>query len=740
MNWLMVHKWLVLIIIFAAIPYSFYPHLHTDYTNYESYSPSVFFTTWYSLFLGSFNLFMDPVGLVFYLLSMLVGSSVATILLLTTMEITAAVSCYYFIVRITSNEVIGFAGALVYIYSIFGQFAVFWNTTRMMFVLLPLISLLVYRVNDQSTVIRQSCILGLLFFLLTGLHPAYTAYLIVWILVVIVLKMLSQKKSNPVKALKIVALGGFIGLLLGSLFLLSFVSQYSYQRTFIDKSLSLETADWKSSSAWLHELWREMGAVSYYYYFQGWAYPNAQPFITNPFLLIASYIIPILALVVLLFSRKTANHKEGYPILLLSIVYIILLIICMGIFKYSPTKGMYQLFLQIIPYSMVFRDSYKAMILLHIVTVLLVSFALFVLAKRAKNVFRCVAFFLVVSVLVLSYQFWQGSFYRHEQIFIPQYWYEMSDHIRSINENDDRTLLLPEIPFAMYNFTSLRGKHSNFFRRFFDNNVIYPQSGSIYYGGRLGELYTRLRTDPSCFALEASRLGIRYFLNQYDSDYALYDGRVNGETAWIGMSPEEVDRNLSATNRVLLESTIGNLKLYTVNGLDVYPEVYLPATVVLASNSSVACEPDSVGRSAWLVPEAFQGVSFEAPDVSVVKDNNAIFSVSVSAHERNALLILNHRYDNGWKLFRTDDTRVYVWDIMLLPFRTPVYDKDHVVASGFANGWVIPPSQNQTSYILVYMPQAFFYWGLTISLLTLVVVLTVIIFGGRKKSKQRVAR
>jgi hypothetical protein len=719
------NRHLIVILILAILPYTYYSTLSSPYNNYEYHSNSIFFTTWHDMYLGSFNLYFMPLNYIIYLSSLLIGSTLVTQLYHIMLVVTAAITSYFFILYITKNKNISFLISLFYIYGIYGQFVSFWDPTNLLWAILPWISLVVLRVSIKRSFWRDSALIGFILLLLIGSNLTFVAYLILFLFFLVMYKFISESKEVGIKTFKVVLMGGIFGLLLSSIFYLTFFSQFFYQSTFIQQSLALETPEWKSSASWLHELYREMGSLSYYYYFKGWSYPQAQTFITNKFIIAVSYLLPLLLLTSLIVVFNKKNRSKLFWILLILLPSFFM---AMGVFQYSPTRDIYYWFFNHIPYFAVFRDPYKIMLFVHFLFAITLAILLYDL-KNQKKIFlyRTLSIVIVSSTLILSFQYWTGTFYTHEEIHIPDYWIKFGDYYSTFDRQAYRTMLFPELPFSVYNFTGIRGKHTVFFRPFLDNKVVYRQSGSVYDDFIVNDIYATFRKNITCFQTLSARAGIKYFLNQYDQDYKMYDGRYT-ETSWIGLSPEEVDAIFKNATHISLLREFNNIRFYELSGLDIYPDIFFPRKIIFTNNSRDYCKySDANGRIIWVNNRTIASESITVPTSRVHKVNNAIFDVEIIPFHGQAVIVLNHRWDNGWKIFKTSSNTHFI-TVLLFLFQKPVYDHQHFLANGFANAWMISDPQATTEhYTIIYMPQVYFSWSLILSGVTLFIVLWILL-------------
>ncbi len=84
--------------------------------------------------------------------------------------------------------------------------------------------------------------------------------------------------------------------------------------------------------------------------------------------------------------------------------------------------------------------------------------------------------------------------------------------------------------------------------------------------------------------------------------------------------------------------------------------------------------------------------SKETPDVNFMQKGKLKFLVSTPFSDTNQLLVLNQSYHPGWILVDANSDK-------------PI-NSTHVVVNDLVNGWVLPPSTNDSSYIIKFSPQS----------------------------------
>jgi len=123
------------------------------------------------------------------------------------------------------------------------------------------------------------------------------------------------------------------------------------------------------------------------------------------------------------------------------------------------------------------------------------------------------------------------------------------------------------------------------------------------------------------------------------------------------------------------------------------------------------------------------------PDLEFVKINPTKYQLKISKANGLFPLVFSETYDKGWKIYQSK-TILGSW------FSQPIFEKDHIIINGYANAWLIDPNKlcqdskckknadgfYDINLIVEFLPQRFFYIGLFISSLTLIVCLLYLIY------------
>ena len=100
-----------------------------------------------------------------------------------------------------------------------------------------------------------------------------------------------------------------------------------------------------------------------------------------------------------------------------------------------------------------------------------------------------------------------------------------------------------------------------------------------------------------------------------------------------------------------------------------------------------------------------------APVVSFEKKSPVEYQVKINKTDQSFLLIFNETFHPGWKAYFKDK-------------KQPLPEKDHLMANGYANAWLIGGGgEKERQIIIKYQPQKVFYLGLILSGSSILLVL-----------------
>jgi hypothetical protein len=236
--------------------------------------------------------------------------------------------------------------------------------------------------------------------------------------------------------------------------------------------------------------------------------------------------------------------------------------------------------------------------------------------------------------------------------------------------------------------------------------------------------------DRRRFTQLLSFLNIRYVF--HNSDTRIIDNFPGYPNTLIGDMYSSRDQLPVIIDQAAYEKLLASLdgkKIYEKGFYSIYefddtvvrPLIYIPD--VVTDNPGTALE--STYRSAFLEKESCEKHScigekhLNTPTVTYKKRSLGSYEVSIdlSGATSSFPLILSETYDSGWHLSFEDASN----DVVL----------DHVVANGYANGWIIDPEETDEKSVLhgrIYLRSInYLFIGIVISFITLAMLIVIVI-------------
>lgn len=113
--------------------------------------------------------------------------------------------------------------------------------------------------------------------------------------------------------------------------------------------------------------------------------------------------------------------------------------------------------------------------------------------------------------------------------------------------------------------------------------------------------------------------------------------------------------------------------------------------------------------------------------INVKKLNQTKYQVSVGNTDYPFLLVFSETYNANWKA-----------SVMVSGKQMPIPEKNHILANGYANAWLIAPihNQNQITVDIEFQSQKYFDIGLAIALFTFIICCCYILMSRFKKENK----
>ena len=318
------------------------------------------------------------------------------------------------------------------------------------YIAMPLVLTVFLKVyRKELSILKGASIISLILFIFNAgglfgisLYGGFFVALGAFIVFFSLLSLISKDRS-AVKRIIFLALFSLLGfVLVNTYYILPAVSEFASRYTGdVQRSGGLSGfVDWASeisaNSSYMNIL-RLQGISEWY---DNPQHPYAKYFLTNPILILASFIFPIL----IFLSLVRIKEKEK-----LKIVVYFFIVFLLGIFfsagTHPPFGFMYVFLLKFIPGFIAFRSPYfKFAPAIFLSVSFLVAFTL----NSFNNNFRRILFVLfIVFILLYHYPYFIGNFFSWRAGYstrnsVPDYVYEFGQWAEK-NVKDERILLLP---------------------------------------------------------------------------------------------------------------------------------------------------------------------------------------------------------------------------------------------------------------------------------------------------------
>lgn len=503
-------------VIMLVVPFYNFGDFNSVYLGYEVFDPRLFLKTWHPENFGTFGYLFIPYDIFIWAIFQIVPAPIANISSFVIPQIIAFAGIFILVNSIFKQKIIAVISAFFYVYSIYAQFMSGWpiHSGSMAYALLPIFIYLFLTVQHQ-TIKPVLAKLTLLQLLLININLTYVAYVYFCIFCVYVYRITTEKTRQTLVTLSTTLITTFVAyLLINSPFLFTFISQNSFDKSLLSNSIASESIDWKSSGSNLSEVIREMGSVNFTYkYNNRFAYPNARPYFENDLFIVLSYYPALIFVIALLLRHKNHIFEKNF----VTTIYIIMIFLALGVNSTSPFSIIYRLMAEHVPYFKIFRDSYKATVVIHLIYTLAIGYVGFwLLNQKSKLQYLYYLYLIIVTscITILSLTYWQGKFFTAETINIPNYWHKMqTDYTKDYEAT--RILMTPKMEFPVYTFVNKPTGHSTFYRPLLNFNMINPNS-VFRYSDTTNQIYKSLNQET------LGLYNVQLILNQYDVHWRLY--------------------------------------------------------------------------------------------------------------------------------------------------------------------------------------------------------------------------
>ncbi len=515
----------------------------------------------------------------------------------------------------------GLFAAILYQFNFFqlAGWKILWRSSFSVYIAQPLIFLLLldYFENKRSF-IKTVILFGLVTLLFNGAgSPPLFGSLILLIFTTIIFYLLINIRSKELKNLVKKSVFFILGSLIISFVLSSYwtvpylyyvLSTYSGAISELGGPTSvINWTDVISENASALNLFRLQG-LDYFDVATRSDYINI--FLTNPFLIVGSFIWPILAFMSLWFTKKSSEKRYVTLVLVLTFVG---LVFTAG--SHPPFRAFFILLLKTIPGFAIFRSAiYKFGSLLWFSYAVLVAYSLSSVIEKIsfKKWSKLLPAVFIIFILLWDFPIftrkifdWNPSLTTLETI--PSYVFDFGKWAQSIKRDNQRILLTPGVNqtwnvdtykwkyWGLHNvpyLASIKPVIVNHFTLNSDKGILLKR----YYDSLLEESDDWKKINPI--------LGIKYFLQRNDTYYDL---------DWVKSdNPEKFERRLEKIESVAPLKEFDKWKIYEIDDKYFSPHFYIPRNLIFFNGDSY----DFINNLSLLTLDNHYGIYFSPASVT----------------------------------------------------------------------------------------------------------------------------
>src|SRR3989344_5534346 len=365
---------------------------------------------------------------------------------------------YYFVSTIHREKdqwFIRLAGSLFYMFNHFLLQAWFIaeRTKISLFIALPiLLALTISMIEGRISKIKGLALMSLVFFFFNGGGglPLYGGLLLT-LFTAFAFFGLIHLRRNPktgVKRLTGIALGILASFILANFYwvlplLVSVLSSYGQSLSSIGGISGVIAWSFEISKfASILNVMRLQGIPDWY---DNPSHPFSGLFLNNPFLILVSFLIPVVVFSSLFLIKKIPEYRRH--IIFFNILAVLGIIFTAG--SHPPFGAIYNLFLTFIPGFAIFRTPfYKFAPAVWFAYAYLFAFSFYYLTQNFKRIRSALRFLVLPLILIYSFPFFTGSFFNWKEPFstmtnLPSYVLDFSEYANSNFSFNDRVLTFP---------------------------------------------------------------------------------------------------------------------------------------------------------------------------------------------------------------------------------------------------------------------------------------------------------
>ena len=412
----------------------------------------------------------------------------------------------------------------------------------------------------------------------------------------------------------------------------------------LSSEISYDSFAFHSSKSSIINLLRHLGVWSWGEGFKGSTYtPYAQTYET-PWMILATYAVPLLSFLGILLLRK--GRLVYFYLLALTSIFL-------GKGVHSPFSEFSRIIFTYLPGFSFFKNPEALFGFPYALSLSIIfSFSVAEIIKRLK--YKVLMFALAIIVVIASgFPLVTGEVFLKEsgifpsyKIKIPQYMYEAGSFLNR-EEGSDRILTLPQSDPSQTHFNwGYLGVDPT---SSFVNKPVLAFYSSYYQNVGLSGLLSGMEelknVNSPNFQYLTSLLGVRYIIQRNDIDWSYFGTKNFG-------SPQDVKTLLSAQSFIEGYKTFGAWDIYRLNDGFTRPKIY-----PISALTYVEGAPNSVSKI----------YSFNSPSLN---DNFYFFPYPYADSEKGNI----NKYVKKASFFLENSPKIYIFGNRLAPNSTAFFD------------------------------------------------------------------
>ena len=705
----------------------------SSFNGFEYQSFSEFLSTWHKANLGTYTVLFTPQLLFAFILFKLVPDWLANILVTGIVKFAAGISIYVLLNKYTKYKSVQILGSIVYLLSIYGQ-AMTENSLSGGFLFYAFLPLYIYLFQyiTKTNVPKYLFVYVLSLVFIVDTNFTYIVYLYLFFFLYAMYSWIFNKDFSRMKVLLL--FGGIFILMSQVYYLPLFAYSFIYKANLVGINLAAESVVWKSSDSLISEIIRLMGSIDFYNadIIQNkivYSHPFFLEFISNKWNVLLTFIMPLFAYLGFISQCFRTKKQEiaSLGIFFLGTV-LLYLFFSIGVHPSNPLYSFYLLLVQKMPFFSIFRDPYKSVSILNLLYVIGIVFFFNYLYPN-KKYFKFYVAIILVTLVLLSQSYIRGELFSISEIVqIPHYVYELGRWNHSSKGiHDSKKLLLPSEPFPVLSLVKYTNKGSPLYFQILDSSSI---QNAVTFTPFVKVIQESIYTPQ--YSQIAGFYNIPYSVVIHD----LYSWQYHTE------NPDRITSLLAQSEKKVESFGNSRIEIFQTPQQFVNRTIYIPKRIINVESF----DPKEINLQAIFSREEDNSFAFstqkivvsqQIPSIIVSALNNAEYTLNIKNIKGSFMLVFNENYSPSWVVKQPGSL------FKILPI-------NHIEVNGFTNGYVIDKqilekyidkkyiSTNEDGSInvtlqLYFQPQIYFYIGLLISGLTLLVSFIFFLYSLSKK-------